>query len=249
MLPILQVALFPPNLISIFRLFLGIVSFSFYETHHATFMFLYSVSLALDMVDGYVARQTGTCTTFGATLDVVVDNVVRHALWIRLDPFILGPIVVAIEWTTFGLTQGVREEWKNRAFRGAPWIVSSVMRNHYRNGPGALVITGLFGLPLFMYADRFQLWPDLVVVQFLSAALFFALVVGRLWGVGCELWVISRTLCLIAEGDIKQLNDRRAEEQRAQMNQNRVLPREGEDTSPSRFPRGRGGRGSATKPT
>jgi CDP-diacylglycerol--glycerol-3-phosphate 3-phosphatidyltransferase len=58
--------------------------------------------IALDGVDGYVARRRGEASAFGAILDIAVDRVVENVLWLVLAHLGLVPIWVAIVFITRG---------------------------------------------------------------------------------------------------------------------------------------------------
>jgi CDP-diacylglycerol--glycerol-3-phosphate 3-phosphatidyltransferase len=58
--------------------------------------------IALDGVDGYVARRRGEASAFGAIFDIAVDRVVENVLWVVLAHLGLVPIWVAIVFITRG---------------------------------------------------------------------------------------------------------------------------------------------------
>jgi CDP-diacylglycerol--glycerol-3-phosphate 3-phosphatidyltransferase len=58
--------------------------------------------IALDGVDGYVARRRGETSAFGAIFDIAVDRVVENVLWVVLAHLGLVPIWVAIVFITRG---------------------------------------------------------------------------------------------------------------------------------------------------
>jgi CDP-diacylglycerol--glycerol-3-phosphate 3-phosphatidyltransferase len=59
--------------------------------------------IALDGVDGWVARRRGEASAFGAIFDIAVDRVVESVLWLVLAHLGLVPIWVAIVFVTRGL--------------------------------------------------------------------------------------------------------------------------------------------------
>lgn len=65
--------------------------------------FLLIVIIALDGVDGYVARQRGETSLFGSVYDIAVDRVVENVLWIVLADLDLVPVWVAILFITRGV--------------------------------------------------------------------------------------------------------------------------------------------------
>lgn len=59
--------------------------------------------IALDALDGWVARRRGESSAFGAVFDIAVDRVVEAVLWLVLADLGLVPIWVAILFITRGL--------------------------------------------------------------------------------------------------------------------------------------------------
>ncbi|QLH39521.1 MAG: CDP-alcohol phosphatidyltransferase family protein [Defluviicoccus sp.] len=58
--------------------------------------------IALDGVDGWVARRRGETSMFGSIFDIAVDRVVENVLWIVLGDLGLIPIWVAIVFIVRG---------------------------------------------------------------------------------------------------------------------------------------------------
>lgn len=61
------------------------------------------VIIALDGVDGYVARRRGETSLFGSVYDIAVDRVVENVLWIVLADLDLVPMWVALVFITRSL--------------------------------------------------------------------------------------------------------------------------------------------------
>lgn len=59
--------------------------------------------IALDGVDGYVARRRGESTLFGSVYDIAVDRIVESTLWIVLADVGLVPLWVALVFITRGV--------------------------------------------------------------------------------------------------------------------------------------------------
>lgn len=59
--------------------------------------------IALDGVDGWVARRRGEASVFGSIFDIAVDRVVENVLWIVLSNLGLIPIWVALIFIVRGL--------------------------------------------------------------------------------------------------------------------------------------------------
>jgi CDP-diacylglycerol---glycerol-3-phosphate 3-phosphatidyltransferase len=58
--------------------------------------------IALDGLDGWVARRRGETSVFGSIFDIAVDRVVENVLWIVLGDLGLIPIWVAIVFIVRG---------------------------------------------------------------------------------------------------------------------------------------------------
>lgn len=58
--------------------------------------------IALDGLDGYVARRRGETSVFGSIFDIAVDRVVENVLWIVLGYLDLVPMWVAIVFIVRG---------------------------------------------------------------------------------------------------------------------------------------------------
>ncbi len=58
--------------------------------------------IALDGLDGYVARRLGEVSVFGSIFDVVADRVVENVLWLVLGDLGLVPMWVAIVFLVRG---------------------------------------------------------------------------------------------------------------------------------------------------
>lgn len=77
--PAPQVLLLPPNVIGHLRLLLALTAAALGPRPAS--LLLFSASLALDAVDGWLARRLGQATAFGALYDVAIDNLTRALLW------------------------------------------------------------------------------------------------------------------------------------------------------------------------
>jgi CDP-diacylglycerol--glycerol-3-phosphate 3-phosphatidyltransferase len=70
-----------------------------WQLANAPLMFLI---IALDGLDGYVARRRGEVSAFGAIFDIAVDRVVENVMWVVLANLDLVPLWVAIVFITRG---------------------------------------------------------------------------------------------------------------------------------------------------
>ena len=79
------------NIITSCRL-LGSIGLLFYPVYSACFYGLYLFCGLTDMVDGTIARKTGTASSFGARLDTVADFLFVIASFMKIFPVIRIPI-------------------------------------------------------------------------------------------------------------------------------------------------------------
>lgn len=153
-----RVLLFWPNVIGYLRICLLFAAWALYDCP-AAFLPLYSSSVLLDGVDGWLARRLKQVSRFGAWLDVVVDNLSRGMLWSLICQS--GWLVSAVEWCVFVCNHSSKgHDWKN-SFSHSPRIVQAVMANGFRTPLGLLVVAGLHVLPLWLYCCLHQLPPGL----------------------------------------------------------------------------------------
>lgn len=61
------------------------------------------VVIALDGVDGYIARKRNETSVFGSIFDIAVDRVVENVLWVVLADLNLIPAWVALLFVTRGI--------------------------------------------------------------------------------------------------------------------------------------------------
>ncbi|XP_030299274.1 uncharacterized protein LOC115597481 [Sparus aurata] len=184
----LQVLLYWPNIIGYIRIGLVLAAWAASGTP-ALFVPLFSVSTALDGVDGWLARRLGQSSRFGAWLDVVVDNMGRGMLWSLL--FEWGWLVSALEWCVFVCNHNTRgDHWKD-SFTTSPRFIQAIMANGFRTPLGTWVVSGLHCLPLWLYGCQCGLlthWLYLPSwIQTLGTLLLGA---GRLLALSAEIWCV-----------------------------------------------------------
>ncbi|KAL4422445.1 hypothetical protein ABPG75_008642 [Micractinium tetrahymenae] len=77
-----KVLLLPPNLVSHARLALALAAAASSARGPCVLaLCLATACIALDPLDGWLARRLGQQTAFGALYDVAIDNLVRALLW------------------------------------------------------------------------------------------------------------------------------------------------------------------------
>lgn len=184
-----EVLLYTPNIIGYIRLALLVVSLAVYNNPVA-FLGFYSISVALDALDGIAARKLNQTSAFGAWLDVLIDLISRGALWCFISKW--GYFVVMVEWLTFVCTHARGPNWKipDEDF---PTICKMVMAKGFKTPVGAYAITGIFVLPLWIYGMTSGFLDDYIglpaVVQY---GLLVLLAGGRLLAMTTELFYIKQ---------------------------------------------------------
>ncbi|MGH7803160.1 MAG: CDP-alcohol phosphatidyltransferase family protein, partial [Candidatus Binatia bacterium] len=94
------------NLVTLFRflLFFALVGSAYFAAPPWQLLNapLIIVIIALDGLDGYLARRRGEVSSFGAVFDIAVDRVVETVLWVVLADLDLVPVWVPIVFITRG---------------------------------------------------------------------------------------------------------------------------------------------------
>lgn len=69
------------NILTTTRIFLALVLLIFFGEISVPFLIIYGIAELTDMVDGTVARRTGTCSRRGAMLDTTADVLLKASLF------------------------------------------------------------------------------------------------------------------------------------------------------------------------
>ncbi|MEM5817267.1 MAG: CDP-alcohol phosphatidyltransferase family protein [Desulfitobacterium hafniense] len=88
-----------PNWLSLSRIFLSL-ALLFLEPLSLSFYVMYIACGLSDMLDGFIARKTGTTSTLGAKIDSLADLVMAGVLLVILLP-ILNPGTAILLWVIF----------------------------------------------------------------------------------------------------------------------------------------------------
>ncbi|XP_033634704.1 CDP-diacylglycerol--inositol 3-phosphatidyltransferase 1-like [Asterias rubens] len=145
-----NIYLYVPNVIGYVRLLLIVLAW-FYLSYPLRFIGFYLTSVILDDLDGAVARRLHQTSTFGAWLDVVIDNIGRGMIWSQV--FQWGCFVSALEWCVLVCTHTAGAQWKS-SYSEVPWLVRKVMANGFRTPIGLYTVWCLHLLPLWLYAHK-----------------------------------------------------------------------------------------------
>ena len=68
------------NILTFSRIVLATILLVFFKEISTLFIFIYTVALITDMIDGTIARKTGTCSPKGALLDSIADFILDASL-------------------------------------------------------------------------------------------------------------------------------------------------------------------------
>jgi CDP-diacylglycerol--glycerol-3-phosphate 3-phosphatidyltransferase len=184
------------NLITLLRfllLFL-LVAMAYWASPHMQMMNapLLVLIIALDGLDGWVARRRGETSVFGSIFDIAVDRVVENVLWIVLGDLGLIPIWVAIVFIVRGaIVDAIRYAAISRGetafgMMRTPIARSLVAGRWMRGGYGA-VKAATFGWALMLqplptlYPQAWAEWSEIlqpVTIALVLTSVAFCLVRG-----------------------------------------------------------------------
>lgn len=136
-------------------------------------------------------------SSFGAFLDVCIDNGVRQAMWAMALPGPLGCLIPGLEWLVFVATHSQGgAAWKEGCFKDAPIWVSLVVRDGFKSPLGVLCIGGLHFLPLWLWLQTTieVLDPSVSALPSVTVFVGMLLVLGRSYCLLVELWTLRRHL-------------------------------------------------------
>eukprot|EP01134_Creolimax_fragrantissima_P005139 CFRG5139T1 len=195
-----KIVFFIPQLICYVRFGLLVLMFIQHNNNTEAVLVLYLIFAALDIVDGASARYFDQTSSFGAFLDVVLDNTGRTFLWAGYNAC-SGAIFGSLEWVVFSVVHASAAkglvDWKINHFRNAPWVIQYTMSKNFKNPLGTWCMIGQFLLPLYLYA--------LVHIEELElnmAAMAF-LGIGRGIGLYCETYVLFGAIRNMLAEDVK----------------------------------------------
>jgi len=142
-----MVWLYIPNIISYIRVVILIAAI-FYSNEIYKFFLLYSISFALDAVDGPVARVLNQTTNFGAVLDMVTDRISTAILFSLLK----GPI-----WLSC-MSLDISSHWIH-------WSASLYYRNNHKQNKNSLLKWYYYRPNLFTVCLLSELYVCLTLLQ------------------------------------------------------------------------------------
>jgi len=166
-----------PNLITLTRVFLAFASIALFRAGSyasVAALILLVVTLALDAVDGFVARRRSCASDAGAAFDIAADRIVESVFWIYfaaagLVTFWIPVIVIARGGFTdflraIAFTQGLTafgEKTMMRTWWGRLLVGSRGSRAAY----GVVKCAAFFALGLWLTLANLSEWRTLIAGQ------------------------------------------------------------------------------------
>jgi CDP-diacylglycerol---glycerol-3-phosphate 3-phosphatidyltransferase len=189
-----------PNLITLVRILLAFVSIALFRPGSfagVAALLILLIVLALDGVDGYVARRNGKTTDIGAAFDIVADRMIESIFWIffaaaGLISFWIPVIVIARGGFTdflrmIAFSQGQTafgEKTMMQTWWGRILVGSRASRAAY----GIVKCAAFFSLGLWLVLAKTPEWQSLIAglmsgirisaIALAVAAVFFCIVRG-----------------------------------------------------------------------
>lgn len=115
----------------------------FLQMHSIGFLVIYSFTGMTDVLDGWIARKTGTASEFGARLDSIADLLFYSVLMLRIFPHLwqilpktiwcLVMVIVAIRLTAYGVAAikyrrfAALHTWLNKLTGAAVFLMPYVL--------------------------------------------------------------------------------------------------------------------------
>ena len=145
------------NLITLARLILVFVVVALFGQNvylDVLMIMVTALILALDAVDGYIARKRNEASDFGALFDIVGDRIVENVYWVYFAvvgviPFWLPIIVLARGFVTDGLRSAAFAQGKT-AF-GSKTMMRSAWTRMLTSSRASRSIYGIFKTITFLY--------------------------------------------------------------------------------------------------
>lgn len=182
------------NFITLARLILVFIVVALFGHHVSLDLLMIGITgliLALDAVDGYVARKLKQTSDFGALFDIIGDRIVENVFWVYfafagLIPFWLPLIVLTRGFLTDGLRSAAFAQGKT------PFGEKTMMRSEWTraltSSRASRSIYGMFKTVTFLYLGG--------VIALRSAGLSTPFIAGFEM-VGIVIATIAVAICLI----------------------------------------------------
>src|SRR5215475_11405687 len=200
-----------PNLITLIRVFLALVSIALFRAGSyasVAALILLVVTLALDAVDGFVARRKSRSSDSGAAFDIAADRIVESVFWIYfaaagLVTFWIPVIVIARGGFTdflraIAFTQGQTafgEKTMMQTWWGKLLVGSRASRAAY----GVVKTAAFFALGLWLTLANLPEWRAIIAGQ--ADLLMKGVRVGAIGlAVSTVVFCVARGVPVIIEG-------------------------------------------------
>jgi phosphatidylglycerophosphate synthase len=197
-----------PNLITLIRVFLAVVTIALFSAGpiaSIVALVLLVLTLALDAVDGYIARKRGQSTDVGAAFDIAADRIVESVFWIffaavGLISFWIPIIVIARGGLTdflrtIAFTQGQTafgEKTMMQSWWGRLLVGSRASRAAY----GIVKCAAFFSLGIWLTLANAPAWKALLTAGLIEGVRIGALALA----VSAVVFCVVRGVPVIIEG-------------------------------------------------
>jgi CDP-diacylglycerol---glycerol-3-phosphate 3-phosphatidyltransferase len=197
-----------PNLITLVRVFMAFGSIALFRAGsyaNVLALLMLVVTLALDAIDGYVARRSGRTSDAGAAFDIAADRIVESVYWIYfasagLISFWIPVIVVARGGFTdflraLAFMQGQTafgEKTMMKTWWGKLLVGSRASRAAY----GLIKCAAFFTLGLWLTLDSAKDWQMMLAAGLMSFLRFGAMALA----ISTVLFCVVRGVPVIIEG-------------------------------------------------
>lgn len=167
-----SVFLYTPNLIGYLRVLLTVASF-WYINNIKIFLFLYSLSCALDVADGWAARICGESSNFGAVLDMVTDRFTTSGLLcylsvIKPDMCFIFQLLISLDISSHYMQMYYSLSSGSKSHKGSN---SRILNLYYKN---RMILFSCCFLNELFFLVLYTIWKgiDLPIVRMIGMVSF-----------------------------------------------------------------------------
>lgn len=154
-----EVLAYPSTWIGVLRLVL--LAGALYWAHlPAVFVGFVTLSVGLDLVDGWLARRLGQAGRFGEVLDYGIDLITHTVLWV-LSGFPFAPVLILLEWgagfSVLWFSFRHPDHWKTLLMQAHPFLWR-YFANGQRNFLAAWAVCSHFAFRIVWYLGHGETW-------------------------------------------------------------------------------------------
>lgn len=143
-----------PNFLSFIRIVLSAIML-FIKPLSLGFYIIYIICGISDILDGFIARKTGTSSRYGARLDTIADIIMAAVLLIKVFPLLKLPSIIILWVITIGIVRLVSIIVVFVRFN------TFAMLHTYGNKLTGLI---LFLIPIFLINNSSTCWMYMICI-------------------------------------------------------------------------------------